>query len=115
MTITFDEDQSIALLELLGLPADADPTDIAAILAVIEDLAKQAAEGEGGKPSDIAAAAKRVGLAVTDPDSYARLQAEATEGRQIKAAAAAAKDRGIGRRRDRRARSPRAARSIGSR
>ena len=58
---------------------------------MVEDLAKQAAEDDGGKPSDVAAAAARAGLAVTDSDSYARLQAEAAEGQQIKAAAAAAK------------------------
>lgn len=88
MTV-FTEEQSTQFLELLGLPADT--TDVAAIFAVVEDLIKQASENEGSKPSDIAAAAKRAGLEVTDPDSFTRLQAEAAEGRQIKAAAAAAK------------------------
>ncbi len=54
-------------------------------------LAKQAAEADGGKPSDIAAAAKRAGFEVTDSDTYTRLVAEATEGRRLKAAAAKAK------------------------
>ncbi|MGK9270330.1 phage protease [Williamsia muralis] len=85
-TITFDEEQTAKLFELLGLPPETDPTDTKAILAVLEDLAKQA--GDGTKPSEIAAAAKRIGLGTIDADTLENLHREATEGRQLKAAEA---------------------------
>lgn len=79
--IAFDEEQGTKLLELLGLPADTDPADIAAILAVIEDLAKV----DAGDPI---AAAKKAGLATIDPESLTHLQAEAQKGRDLIAASA---------------------------
>lgn len=86
MTISFDDTQAAKLLELLGLPADTKAEDIDGILAVVDDLAKQAADG--AKPSEIAAAAKRIGLDTIDADSLEALHRDATEGRQIKAAEA---------------------------
>lgn len=88
MTTTFTDEQSAKLLELLGLPADTDTADVDAILAVVEDLAKQANEAAAAKPSDVAAAAKRIGLEAIDADSIAALRADAAEGRQLKVAAA---------------------------
>jgi hypothetical protein len=83
--LTFTPEQSAQLLELLGLPADTTDADL--IVATVADLAAQAA-GSEQKPSDVAAAAKRQGLEVIDADTLTALRAEATEGRQIKAAAA---------------------------
>ena len=94
MALTFTDDQTSQLFELLGLPADTDPADADAILAVIDDLAKQAAntgDSKDTKPSAVAAAAKRIGMEVIDSDSLAALRTEAAEGRQVKAAAAKAK------------------------
>lgn len=92
MALTFTDDQTSQLFELLGLPADTDPADVDAILAVIDDLAKQAAVGDNDtKPSAVAAAAKRIGLEVVDSDTLAALRTEATEGRQVKAAATKAR------------------------
>lgn len=93
MALTFTDDQTNQLFELLGLPADTDPADVDAILAVIDDLAKQAAvAGDNDtKPSAVAAAAKRIGMEVVDSDTLAALRTEAAEGRQVKAAAAKAK------------------------
>lgn len=85
MTITFNDEQQARLFELLGLPADTKPEDIDAILTVVDDLAKQAADG--AKPSEIAAAAKRIGLDTIDAASLEALHRDATEGRTIKAAA----------------------------
>ena len=81
MALTFDDDQAAALLELLGLPTHT--TDIDTILATVKD----AATPTDGKPSDVAAAAKRAGLEVVDEDTIAALRRDAAEGRQIKAAA----------------------------
>ena len=92
--LTFTEEQTTRLLELLGLPADTDLTDIDAILAVIESLTEVEASGDDTKPSAVAAAAKRLGLEAIDTDTLAALRADATEGRQIKAAAAKAKVEG---------------------
>ncbi|MGV9827296.1 phage protease [Gordonia sp. NPDC003429] len=91
MALTLTDAQTTTLLELLGLPIDT--TDIDAILAVIDDLAKAEKSGDGAdtKPSEIAAAAGRLGLTVIDADTLTQLHADADEGRQIKAAAARAK------------------------
>lgn len=82
MALTFDDKQAAALLELLGLPAET--TDIDTIL----DTVKDAISPTDGKPSEVAAAAKRAGLEVIDNDTLTALRTEAAEGRQIKAAAA---------------------------
>ncbi|WP_280354296.1 phage protease [Nocardia otitidiscaviarum] len=87
MALTLTDDQAARLLELLGLPADT--TDIDTILATVEDLAAAESAG-GGKPSEIAAAAGRIGLTVIDADTLAALRADADEGRRIQAAAAKA-------------------------
>lgn len=87
MALTFADDQATRLLELLGLPADT--TDLATVLATIEDLAATES-ASGGKPSEIAAAAGRIGLTVVDTDTLNTLHAAADEGRRIKAAAAKA-------------------------
>lgn len=93
MTITFTDEQTTRLLELIGAPADT--SDVEAILAVIDDLAKQAVEaGDDAKPSEVAAAAKRLGLEAIDADTLTALRNDAAEGRQIKAAAAKAKIEG---------------------
>ncbi|MDV7101662.1 hypothetical protein R4227_16445 [Gordonia amicalis] len=88
MAITFTDEQTTRLLELIGAPADT--TDVEAILAVIEDLATQAADGGDLKPSNIANMAKRHGLEAIDADTLTALRTEAAEGRQIKAASAKA-------------------------
>lgn len=99
MPLTFTADQAKKLVELLGLPADIAkiPDGTSAedamtavadqILAVIEDLVKSEKTGDE-KPSEIAAAAGRLGLTVVDADTLTKLQSDADEGRQIKAAAA---------------------------
>lgn len=88
MAVTFSDEEQTTLFGILGLPENTDPTDTAGILAVIEDLAKQA---EPSKPSDVAAAAKKLGLEAVDETTLAALRSDAAEGRQIKAAAAKAK------------------------
>lgn len=90
MTLTFTDDQQVTLFELLGLPPETDPADIDAILAVVDDLAKQA-DGASGKPSDIAAAAKRHGLEAVDTATMTALRTDAAEGRRLVVAAAKAK------------------------
>jgi hypothetical protein len=85
MAITFDDEQATALLELLGLPADT--IDVDTILATVKD-AVTASTAEGAQPSAVAAAARRNGLEVLDTDTMSALRRDATEGRQIKAAAA---------------------------
>lgn len=85
MALTFNDDEAKALLEVLGLPDDT--TDVATISATITDAAT-ASTAEGAQPSAVAAAARRAGLGVMDADSLAALQRDATEGRQLKAAAA---------------------------
>lgn len=92
MALTFTDEQTTKLLETIGAPADT--TDPEAILAVIEDLAKQAADNTDSAdpaPSAVAASAKRIGLDVIDTDTLTALRADAAEGRQVKAAAAKAK------------------------
>lgn len=83
MALTFDDTQAAAQLAALGLPADT--TDVDLVLATLSDLAAQAAEQ---KPSDVAAAARAAGLEVMDADTLTALRRDATEGRQLKAAAA---------------------------
>lgn len=99
MALSFTDEQTTKLLDVIGAPADT--TDPEAVLAVIEDLAKSAdGGGDGGTPkgdpapSELAASAKRVGLEVLDADTLTALRADAAEGRQIKAAAAKAKIEG---------------------
>ena len=82
-------EQSAQLLDLLGLPPDT--TDPELILATVADLVAQAAEPAEPAPSAVAAAAARVGLEVVDSDTLAALRREAAEGRQVKAAAEAAR------------------------
>lgn len=85
MALTFTDEQAATLLDLLGLPADTD--DVETMLATVKD----AVTPTEGKPSEVAAAAKRAGLEVMDPDTAAALRHDAAQGRQIAAAAAAAK------------------------
>lgn len=87
MTLTFDDEQTAALLEALGLPAETDDPHLIVDTAV--DLAAQL--GDPAKPSTIAASAKRAGLEVLDTDTAAALRRDAAEGRKIAAAAAKAK------------------------
>lgn len=82
MALTFDDTQAATLLELLGLPADTDDID------TVQATVKDAVTPTDGKPSEVAAAAKRAGLEVIDGDTLSALRNEAAEGRQIKAAAA---------------------------
>ena len=88
MALTFDDDQAAKILDALGLPADTTDTD--RVHAVIID-AGTASTAEGAQPSAVAAAARRSGLAVTDPDTLATLRRDAAEGRKMVAAAAAQK------------------------
>jgi hypothetical protein len=81
MALTFTDEQAKNLLALLGLPADT--SDIDTILATVQDLA----DTSQGAPDQVAAA-RAAGLVTIDPTSLASLQAEATEGRTLKAAAA---------------------------
>ena len=90
MALTFTDEQTTRLFELLGLPADTDPTDVDAILAVIENLADAEADTDTSKPSAVAAAAKRLGLEAVDSDTLTSLRADAAEGRRLAAAAAKA-------------------------
>jgi hypothetical protein len=85
--MTFTEEQAARLLTALGL-AD-DTTDAETVVMAVEDLAKQAAEREAAaaKPSEIAAAAKRVGMELIDADTATALRADAAEGRKLAAAA----------------------------
>jgi hypothetical protein len=83
----FDDDQTAALLDALGLPADTDDPQLVIDTAV--DLAAQL--GDPSKPSAIAASAKHAGLEVIDTDTAAALRRDAAEGRKIAAAAAKAK------------------------
>lgn len=85
MALTFDDTQAATLLDMLGLPPDT--TDIATVLATINDLATdEQGEGDMTKPSAVAAAAKRHGFDVIEAASLESLRREATEGRQLKAA-----------------------------
>lgn len=104
MPLVFNDDQAAKLIELLGLPDDTNVVPEGAkpdeamvaiadtILEVVADLAKNERDSKGEKkPSEIAAAAGRLGMTVIDTDSLTKLHADADEGRQIKAAAARAK------------------------
>ncbi|MEV6096037.1 phage protease [Nocardia sp. NPDC051981] len=93
MALTFTDEQQAKLFDLLGLPPETDPADIEGILAVVGDLASQA-QGASGKPSDVAAAAKRHGLEAVDTATMTALRADAAEGRRLIAAAAKAKVEG---------------------
>ncbi|MHA7661847.1 hypothetical protein [Mycolicibacterium sp. HS_4_1] len=83
MALTFDDTQATALLGPLGLPADT--TDAATIVATVVD-ALAADNLTNAAPSAIIAAAEKAGLEVIDPDTLTALRADATEGRQLKAA-----------------------------
>ena len=85
MALAFDDDQAAALLDALGLPTDT--TDVETIHATVRDAVTAIPIGDGAKPSEIAAAAKRNGLEVVDTDTIAALRRDAAEGRTIKAAA----------------------------
>jgi hypothetical protein len=89
MTLTFDDEQTTALLEALGLPADTD--DVQLILDTVADLAAQVAGMTPEAPSSVAAAAKRHGMEVIDTATADALRADAAAGRRIAAAAAKAK------------------------
>ncbi|MCV7076980.1 hypothetical protein [Mycobacterium szulgai] len=89
MALTFDDTQSAALLEALGLPADT--TDAQLVVDTVIDLAAQAAEMTPEKPSTVAAAARKAGLEVIDTATLAALREDASNGRQMAAAAKAQK------------------------
>ncbi|SCY41848.1 Mu-like prophage I protein [Rhodococcus erythropolis] len=80
MELTFNDEQTTALLEALGLAADT--ADVAVILAAIADLA--VAENA------IAAKAAGKGLTLIDAAQLAALELAAEEGRTVSAAAAKA-------------------------
>lgn len=82
MALTFDDEQTTALLGPLGLPADTtDPTTVLA--TVVDALAADTLANAA--PSAIIAAAEKAGLEVVDPDTLAALRNDATEGRKMKA------------------------------
>jgi hypothetical protein len=83
MALTFDDTQAATLLKLLGLPPDT--TDIDTVLATVNDLVTDEQSEPDGKPSAVAAAAKRHGLDVIDSATLESLRREATEGRTLKA------------------------------
>jgi hypothetical protein len=85
MALTFTDEQSAKLLEVLGLPADT--TDIDLILDTVNDLAAQATGIDPEKPSTVAAAARKAGLEVVDTQTLTALRHGAQEGRKIAAAA----------------------------
>ncbi|MCB8912191.1 hypothetical protein KUG88_18865 [Rhodococcus rhodochrous] len=85
MALTFNDDQTARLLDVVGLSADT--ADVAVILAAISDLA--VAENA------VAAKAAGTGLTLIDGEQLAALEAAAEEGRTIAAAAAQAKVEGI--------------------
>ncbi|KUI13452.1 hypothetical protein AU191_16820 [Mycolicibacterium acapulense] len=86
MALTFDDDQRVALIEALGLPADTDDPDL--VVATVTDLAAQAAGLNPEMPSTVAAAARKAGLEVVDIETLTTLRHDAQEGRKIAAAAA---------------------------
>lgn len=83
--LTFTDEQATALLSPLGLPTNT--TDAATIVATVVD-ALAADNITNAAPSAIIAAAQKAGLEVIDPDTLTALRADATEGRQLKAAVA---------------------------
>jgi len=89
MALTFDDTQTAALLEALGLPADTDDADL--IVATAHDLATQVEGLDPAKPSTVAAAAARHGMEVIDKPTADALRRDAQEGRRVIAAAAKAK------------------------
>jgi hypothetical protein len=89
MTLTFDDEQTAALLEALGLPPDT--TDPELVIDTAKDLAAQVAGMTPEQPSSVAAAAKRHGMEVIDTATAEALRRDAAEGRKIAAAAARAK------------------------
>lgn len=86
MAMTLDDDQTAALLEALGLPADT--SDAQLVVDTTKDLAAQVADLDPAKPSTVAAAAKRAGMELLDKDSAEALRRDAAEGRKMIAAAA---------------------------
>lgn len=85
----FTPEQIAALLEALGLPPDTADAQLVVDTAV--DLAAQVEALDPAKPSTVAAAAKRHGMELIDEATVATLRADAATGRQMAAAAAAAK------------------------
>lgn len=83
MALTFNDEQAIALLGPLGLPADT--TDPATVVATVSD-ALAADTLTNAAPSALIVAAKNAGLEVLDADTATALRHDAAEGRQIKAA-----------------------------
>ena len=95
----------------VGVPDDT--TDIDTTLATVKD-AVTASTTEGAQPSAVAAAARRrAGLEVVDADTIAALRRDATQGRQIKAAAEQQKSRMPSTTPSARARSPQRAANTG--
>jgi hypothetical protein len=87
MSLTITADQAVALLMALRLPDDT--TDIATVLATVQDLASdEQSEGVMAKPSAVAAAAKRHSFEVVEAASLESLRREATEGRPPSSAGA---------------------------
>lgn len=84
--LTFTDEQTARLLAALALDEGADAETV--VLAV-EEMAKREAERDtaAAKPSEIAAAAKRVGMELVDADTVAALRHDASEGRKLAAAA----------------------------
>lgn len=80
MELSFDTEQTAALLEALGLPADT--TDVFVVLAAIADLATA--------ENAVAAKAAGKGLTLIDAAQLAALELAAEEGRTVSAAAAKA-------------------------
>jgi hypothetical protein len=89
MTIMFDDTQSAALLEVLGLLADTDDPQL--VVDTVADLAAQVVGMTPEQPSSVGAAAKRRGMEVIDTATADALRRDAAEGRKIAAAAARAK------------------------
>jgi hypothetical protein len=85
----FTPEQITALLETLGLPADATDSELA--VATAADLAAQVEGIDPAKPSTVAAAARKHGMDLIDHDTHEALKRDAAAGRQIAASAARAK------------------------
>ncbi len=68
-----------AIIQLLGLDDTATPADV---LNAVQDLANGEAAA-AGKPSAVAASARRLGFALLDAEQVAKLRRDAVEGQRV--------------------------------
>jgi len=92
MALTLTDDQTTALLDALGLAADA--TDVQLVVDTAKDLAARAEALDLAKPSTVAAAVARNGLEAIDKDTAEALRPPAGRRRGTR------NRQGIGGRRD---------------